>query len=86
MKPYALFIDYEVFDFMSRQHRSDQVKLRDRMLKIREYPGNYSDYIEVDSVGRSFHISVKGKHAIKYWIDDADRQIKILEIRSSDRG
>jgi hypothetical protein len=86
MKPYALFVAYDVFDFMSRQSRLEQLQLRDRMLRIRELPGNYSDYLEIDSAGRPFHISVKGKHAIKYWIDEADRQIKIMEIRSSDRG
>jgi len=80
------FVAYDVFDFMSRQGRLEQLQLRDRMLRIREFPGNYSDYLEIDSVGRPFYISVKGKHAIKYWIDDADRQIKIMEIRSSDRG
>ncbi len=80
MKPYTLFVAYDVFEFMSRQSRLDQLKLRDRMLRIRA-----SDYLEIDSVRRPFHISVKGKHAIKYWIDDTDQQIKIMEIRSSDR-
>jgi hypothetical protein len=55
------------------------------MLQIRDYPGNSADYYETDISGREYHINVFGKHAIKYWIDDADRQVKIMQIRPADR-
>ena len=55
------------------------------MLQIRDYPGNLTDYSETDISGREFRINVFGKHAIKYWIDDADRHVKIMQIRLADQ-
>ena len=85
MKPFALLIDYDVIEFIGGLRRKEQAAVWKRLRQIRDYPHNNSDYSEHDPLGRDIHISVSGKYALKYWIDGADRQIKVLDIIPSDR-
>ena len=85
MKPFALLIDYDVIEFVGRLSRKEQAAVWKRMQQIRDFPYNNSDYSEVDPLGRLVHINVSAKYALKYWIDGADRQIKVLDILPSDR-
>ena len=85
MRPFSLLIALEVFDFVSMQSRRMQWELRMRMLLIRDFPHNHSDFLEPDSSGRAFNVHLFGRYAIKYWIDHADQQVKIMEISLSDR-
>ncbi len=85
MKPYALLIAYEVIEFINSLDRKDQAAIWKRMAHIRDYPFINSDYAEADPMGRQIHINVSAKYALKYWIDGADRQIKVLDILPSDR-
>jgi hypothetical protein len=55
------------------------------MVLIRNFPYNNADYTQVGPVGRQVHINVSAKYALKYWIDEADRQIKVLDILLADR-
>jgi hypothetical protein len=84
VKPYALLVDYEVIEFIGRLNRKEQTAIWKRMRQIRDFPYNNSDYFEFDPFGRQVHIDVSAKYALKYWIDEADRQIKVLDILPSD--
>jgi hypothetical protein len=85
MKSFALLVAYEVFEFIERLPRTEHLPIRKRFLQIRDFPGSHSDYSEPDDQGRRIEINIYGKFAIKYWIDDADKQVKILEIHPADR-
>ncbi len=85
MKPLALLIDYDVIEFIGRLSPKERAAVWQRMRKIRGYPYNSSDYSEVDPFGHYVHFNVSAKYAIKYWIDEADHQIKVLDIIPSDR-
>jgi len=52
--------------------------------KLQESPERYSDYIDQDTSGRQVDVSVYNGWAIFYWIDHADRQIKILQMMIAD--
>ena len=85
MKPFALLIDYDVIQFVRGLGRKEQAAVWKRMAQIRDFPFNSSDYAETGPLGRQIHINVSAKYALKYWIDGADRQIKVLDILPSDR-
>lgn len=86
MKPFRLLIDYEVFEFVARLSRKEQQLIRREMLRMQDFPYNHADYQEKDEFGRQYHVHLFGKYALKYWIDEADKHLKIMEIRPSDRG
>ena len=85
MKPFALLVAYDVFEFIERLPRKEQLAIRRRFLQIRDFPGNHSDYSELDDSGRQIESNIYGKFAIKYWIDDPDKQVKILDLHPADR-
>ncbi len=82
---FALLIDYQVLDYVITLNRKEAAAIREQMLRIRDFPGNLTDYFEADSSNRQYCVHIFGRHAIKYWIDDADRVVKIMEIRRSDQ-
>jgi mRNA-degrading endonuclease RelE of RelBE toxin-antitoxin system len=86
VKPFRLFIDYEVLEFIARLSRKEQHLIRREILRVRDFPYNHADYPEKDEFGRQYQVHIFGKYAVKYWIDEADRHLKIMEIRPSDRG
>jgi mRNA-degrading endonuclease RelE of RelBE toxin-antitoxin system len=86
MKPYELAVAYEVFEFLQSLRQSDQRVLQGRLVLLREYPHNQSDFVERDANGRDYHINLRGKYAIKYWIDEAGREVKVLRIQLGDRA
>jgi mRNA-degrading endonuclease RelE of RelBE toxin-antitoxin system len=84
MKPFRLLVDLEVIDFINTLPRTQRVKLRDSLLAIQQHPAHSSDYEERDAEGRTVAIHISGKFAIKFWVDHADKHIKVLDIHSAD--
>jgi len=54
-------------------------------VKLRSTPDQYSDYQEYDRIGRRIEIHVFAGHSIHFWIDFADRHVKVLAIKPADR-
>jgi hypothetical protein len=81
---YRLLIDFEVVEIIQRLPR----RLRDDLLmhfqRIRDYPSRYVDYYEQDAIGRRVEISIYRRFAIHFWIDFADRHVKILALKPAD--
>ena len=85
MHSFRLLIDYDVVLFVEGLPRSAQRSLRARMAEIRDHPLHRSDYVESDATGRRVDINICGAYALKFWVDHADRQVKILDIHPADR-
>ena len=85
MPPFRLLIDYDVVLFIEGLPRPARRLLRARIGEIRDHPLHRSDYAESDAIGRRVEINICGGFALKFWIDHADRQIKILDIHPADR-
>ncbi len=82
---YPLLISLDVLEFTERLPRNTRVGLRNTISKIGGDPTGMSDATGYDSTGRIVQITVVGDYALTYWIDDADRHVKILDIHSADR-
>ncbi len=48
--------------------------------RIQTYPGTFSQYRQKNESGRIVHAYDFEQHEIRYWIDWADRHIKILRL------
>lgn len=71
----------EILDGLSKKARS---RLLGHLQKIRSFPSNHSDYHEHDAVGRRVEICILSGWAIHYWIDFADRHVKVLALKPAD--
>ena len=85
MSDVRLLIDIEVLEFLRTRRRRDQEELLKRFRAIADFPSNYSDFVEYDSVGHRIDVHIFGKFAIKFWNDSADLHVKILDIHLADR-
>jgi mRNA-degrading endonuclease RelE of RelBE toxin-antitoxin system len=82
---HELFIALDVLEFIERLPRKTRLGLRAGIAEIGENPSALSDATEYDSQGRMIEITIVGDYALVYWIDAADRHVKILDIHSADR-
>jgi mRNA-degrading endonuclease RelE of RelBE toxin-antitoxin system len=82
---YRLLISIEVVEFLERLPSKNRKALRNTIEAIWKDPVGRSDAADSDDTGRRLEISITGDFAITYWIDDADRHVKILDIHSADR-
>jgi hypothetical protein len=78
--PYRLLIDIEVFDQLQSLPAARRRTLFARFRLIGIHPIACSDYVDRDESGRRVDVSVVDGFAIYYWTDEADRQVKILEL------
>lgn len=82
---YRLLIELEVIGVLDALPKPVRRRLFDHLVKIRSFPSNYSDYHGSDTVGRRIEISVLAGWAIHYWIDSADRHVKVLALNPADQ-
>jgi mRNA-degrading endonuclease RelE of RelBE toxin-antitoxin system len=83
--PYRLLISIEVIEFLERLPSRTQKVLRNGIARIGLDPLGRSDAEDHDEVGRILQIAIVNDYALTYWVDDADRQVKILDVHAADR-
>ena len=82
--PYRLLIDLEVVTQLQTLPAGRRRNLLNHFGAIERYPSAHSDYTDTDAYGRRVDVSVREGFAIYYWIDEADRQVKILQLIAAD--
>ncbi|MEO6739202.1 MAG: hypothetical protein ABIP20_03060 [Chthoniobacteraceae bacterium] len=82
---YRLLVDLEAIAVLDIIPKRVRTRLLDHFVRLRATPDRYSDYHEHDRNGRRVEISVFAGYSIHYWIDFADRHIKVLAIKPADR-
>jgi mRNA-degrading endonuclease RelE of RelBE toxin-antitoxin system len=82
---YRLLISIDVVKFVERLPARFRKAIRAAFSSIGEDPLGCSDAIDYDDSGRLLHVAIVGDFALMYWIDDADRHVKILDIHLADR-
>ena len=81
---YRLFVDLEAVDFLGSSKPALRRSLLMHLSSIEAFPESCSDYFESDSKGRRIDIAIHSACAIHYWIDFADRHVKVLRISHAD--
>ena len=82
---YRLLISIEVVEFVERLPSRNRQRIRSAIRAIGDDPLGNSDAVEYDDIGRRLEIAIVGDWALMYWVDEADRHVKILDIHASDR-
>ena len=78
---YRLLVDLEAVAALDSLPTSVRRRLLDHLVRLRLSPEAFSSSHAHDEVGRRVEISFVAGHAIHYWIDPADRHVKVLKIR-----
>lgn len=82
---YRLLVSIDVVEFVERLPARLRKPIRSSFVSISEDPLGCSDATDYDDTGRLLHVTIVGDFALMYWIDDADRHVKILDIHAADR-
>jgi len=81
---FRLLLDLEALGFLQGLKPAQRRRLFALLERIQETPHRFSDFIDRDEVGRRLDVCVFEGVAIYYWVDTADRHIKILKILRAD--
>ena len=79
-----LLLDSEVVGWLERLPARPRAAMWNRLREIAQTPDRFADYHERDERGRELGVHIFRGHAILFWDDFADRQVKILGIASAD--
>lgn len=84
IEPYSVFLRLEV----TEELRSLDDSERDRVLRfvhvLARNPFQPGDFQEKDDQGRFNEVKIVGRLATVYYVDNADREVRILEVRQAD--
>jgi hypothetical protein len=78
---YRLLVDLDVIDVMNHMPKKTRDRLMEHFGRLRQYPDTSADFYESERNGRRVEISIFAGYAIHYWVDFADRHVKILALK-----
>ncbi len=81
---YRLLLTLEAIEFLEKLPKQQRQRFRSLFVKMLEEPRMYSDFWQYEKDGRRIDVHVFGKHAIYFWDDAADRDLKIIRISKAD--
>jgi hypothetical protein len=84
LKPYRLLVDWEVIEELNRLPIRIRRSLRNELLRLKEFPDALSEFEETGPDGRLLNGFIRHEFAILYWIDFADRHVKVLGLTRAD--
>ena len=82
---YRLLVDLEVIAVLDAIPKKVRSRLLGHFASLRSAPDQYADYHERDASGRRIEISIFAGYSIHYWIDFADRHVKVLALKLGGR-
>ncbi len=84
MNRYRLLVDWEVIEKLNQVPMHTRRMLRDALTRIVATLDMLSDYREPNPRGIALDVHLCAGFAIKYWVDFADRHIKVLDLEPAD--
>ena len=79
------WISTDVLEFVERLPRRIGQHLRLTIKAIGRDPYGHSDAVSHDELARRLEIAMVGDYALMFWIDEADRHVKVIDIHAADR-
>jgi hypothetical protein len=77
---YRLLVDLEVVHVLQGMRASARTRMLDHFERLRASPDNYSEATTRDATGRRIEVCSYRGYALHYWIDFADRHVKVLTL------
>ena len=85
MKPFELSLTFPVVEFIQGRNRSERRALAELLNALKKSPHACRDIIEPHLSGRDHFVFLRSNYAIKFWIDDWECEVKVLNIQLRDR-
>ena len=86
MKRYFLLLAWPVIEQLETLPKTRRHHIYKRLLELEDHPDILSDFADFDERGRALEVLLCDGWAFFYWIDFADRQVKVLEMKAADAG
>jgi hypothetical protein len=77
---YDLLVDLEAVRTVFAMRPALRLQFLDFFQKLRNYRDHFSIAVTRDKSGRRLHVCGFRNHAVVYWIDFADRHVKVLKV------
>ena len=84
MEPYAVFLHLEVAETLSSVRPRDRDKILQFIHSLSRDPFQAGDFRGHDSRGRANEVKLVDILAVIFYVNHADREVRILEVRRSD--
>lgn len=82
MKPFELLFSLRAVEFIQNLQSRERLGLQRKILQIQHSPHNCSQQTVIEPQGRPIELCTWSRFCIRYWIDEADREVKILDVYS----
>jgi hypothetical protein len=84
MKRYELLLAWPVIEQMNALPKGRRQRLGLQLLKLEESPDLLSEFASSAVDGRRLDVLIFDGWAVFYWIDFADRHVKVLDMKPAD--
>jgi len=84
MKRYELLLAWSVIERLNALPKGRRQRLGQQLLKLEESPDLLSEFASTAGDGRRLDVFIFDGWAVFYWIDFADRHVKVLDMKPAD--
>ena len=81
IEPYSVFLHLEVTEELRSLRRLERDAILQLAHSLGRNPFQSADFQEADDRGRVNNVKLVGKLAVVYYIDNADSEVRILDVR-----
>lgn len=81
IRPYAVFLHLEVTETVRSLDRPERAGFLRFAHALAENPFRPGDFREEDHLGRQNEVAIVSGLAVIYYVDDANSEVRILEVR-----
>ncbi len=85
IRPYSVFLHLEVTEALRSLDRSERDKVLRFAHSLAPNPFQPGNFREEDDRGRTNEIKFVGRLAVVYYVDNAESEVRLLEVRPADR-
>ncbi|MEO8353289.1 MAG: hypothetical protein ABI680_16295 [Chthoniobacteraceae bacterium] len=86
MKRYRVLIAWRLWSEINAIPHAVKREIYRKFDQLEESPDAISEFQSLDDTGRTLDCFIAGQLAVFYWVDFADRHVKVLDIRPADHG
>ena len=85
MKNYSLLLAWPVIEQLNALPKNRRQRLGRQLLRLEDSPDALSEFAATSADGRKLDVFIFDGWAVFYWIDFADRHVKVLDMKPADR-
>jgi hypothetical protein len=84
MLPYKAVFSRAALEFAVRASDAEMAEVEQWMNRMERAPHTRGDFVERDADGRALEVAALDHTVITYWLDEAVREVRVVQIESLD--